>query len=210
MTLPPNRQALSSGSNSGHGIMMKIISGMAKGIVLETPRGLEVRPTAVRARGSLMDSIFDWDGLRIADLCAGSGAVGLEAASRGAAEVLFVENNSAHCRIIENNAGKIIKSGAHFDYKIIRADILNPLSYTFYMPVPDIIFADPPYHESLRLFTALMGNSDFKKWSMTATLIWELPDQKGCSGMFLTAAPSERPIRIRSMGSASFIFVDKP
>lgn len=189
--------------------MIKIVSGTAKGTILETPSGQEMRPTSVRARCSLMDSMFPWHGRRVADLCAGSGAMGLEAASRGAAELLFAEKNPKHCRIIENNTAKIKKSGAEFNFKIIRSDILNVASYSRWLSNPDIIFIDPPYAESLALFTAIMKDQDFLEWSGSATLIWELPDERGTAGHFLDIVIPERTINIRRFGSTSFIFVEK-
>ena len=70
---------------------MNVISGIAKGIVLETPKGLSVRPTAARAKKSLFDSYRNWTGKTVVDLFAGTGAFGIEAASRGAANVYFIE-----------------------------------------------------------------------------------------------------------------------
>lgn len=189
--------------------MIKIVSGTAKGTILETPLGQDVRPTSVRARCSLMDSMFPWHGRRVADLCAGSGAIGLEAASRGATDLLFVEKDLKHCRIIENNTIKVQKSGNEFTFKIIRSDILNVASYSRWLPTPDVIFIDPPYAESLTLFTAMMKDQDFLEWSGSATLIWELPDERGTTGHFLNIAVPERTINIRQFGSTSFIFMAK-
>ena len=68
---------------------MEIISGLARGVQLTVPPGETVRPTAARARKALFDSLGDLAGTRVADLCAGAGGLGLEAASRGAAEAVF-------------------------------------------------------------------------------------------------------------------------
>ena len=70
---------------------MNIISGIARGIVIEAPKGLSVRPTSARAKKSLFDSYRDWTGKTVVDLYAGTGAFGLEAASRGAVNIFFVE-----------------------------------------------------------------------------------------------------------------------
>ena len=92
---------------------MRISAGKARGIVLNVPPGLSVRPTAGRARQALFDSIGDLSGLTILDLCAGSGGIGLEAASRNAGTVVFVENLSKNIRIIEENIEKVRKALAN-------------------------------------------------------------------------------------------------
>ena len=71
---------------------MQIIAGKARGLELETAPTMEVRPTLARARKALFDSMGDWTDGVILDLCAGSGALGLEAASRGSSDILMVEN----------------------------------------------------------------------------------------------------------------------
>ena len=70
---------------------MEITGGIAKGVTVKVPSGVEVRPTSVRSRRALFDMLGDLSGKRFCDLFAGSGAVGIEAASRGAAHVLLVE-----------------------------------------------------------------------------------------------------------------------
>ena len=82
---------------------MQIIAGCARGMELETPPGLGVRPTAVRARKALFDSLGEWRGRRVLDLFAGSGALGLEAASRGAALLVAVEQENLHFRVLTRN-----------------------------------------------------------------------------------------------------------
>ena len=71
---------------------MNIISGKARRILLTVPKGMAVRPTSVRARKALFDSLGDFSGANVVDLFSGSGSLGLEAASRGAAKVVMVEN----------------------------------------------------------------------------------------------------------------------
>ena len=189
--------------------MIKIISGTARGAILETPSSQDIRPTTIRARCSLMDSLSPWHGKRVADICAGSGAVGLEAASRGASDLLFIEKNLKHCQIIENNIAKIQKSGAKANFKVVRSDILNVATYSQSLPTPDIVFIDPPYAESVELFTTLMKNHEFLEWSCSATLIWELPDECGSAGHILDITVPERETSIRRFGSTLFILMKK-
>lgn len=80
---------------------------MAKGISLKVPGGALVRPTAVRARRALFDSLGDLGGGSVCDLFAGSGAVGFEFASRGAESVLFVEKSPQSLSALKSNLRKI-------------------------------------------------------------------------------------------------------
>lgn len=187
---------------------MKIVSGTARGIPLQAPPGLEVRPTSVRARCALMDSLRDFAGRKVVDLCAGSGGIGLEAASRGAAEVLFVEANRRHCRFIEENIAGIRKAGVEFEAKVVCSDILDCRNYISRMDAPDLIFADPPYAESAELWSSLCGRPEFQEWARSAKIVWELPDVPGSAGLFLNCRIPGREGRVRRLGSASFFIVD--
>ncbi len=187
---------------------MKIVSGMARGIMLQAPSGLEVRPTSVRARCALMDSLRDFTGRRVVDLCAGSGGIGLEAASRGASEILFVEANFRHCSFIKSNIEKVRKAGAQFEAEVVCSDIRDCGNYISRLSEPDLIFADPPYAESAGLFTALWAKPEFREWAGNSKVVWELPDSPGGAGVFLNCAIPEREGRIRRLGSALFFIVD--
>ena len=90
---------------------LKIISGLARGIMLDTPSDRSMRPTSGRAREALFSSLGSVEGKRFADIFAGSGAIGLEAASRGAAEVTLLEANAMHVKLIERNIAKLRKAG---------------------------------------------------------------------------------------------------
>ncbi len=90
--------------------MTRIISGAAGGRALATPRGAATRPTADRVREALfsrLDHLDLLDGTRVLDLYAGSGALGLEAASRGAGDVLAVESDRATAALVRRNARSI-------------------------------------------------------------------------------------------------------
>ena len=90
---------------------MRIIAGRWRGRVLEAPRGRGTRPTADRVRETLFSMLASrlgsFEDLRVADLFAGSGALGFEALSRGAAQASFVENDSKAAAIIRANAEKL-------------------------------------------------------------------------------------------------------
>jgi 16S rRNA (guanine966-N2)-methyltransferase len=119
---------------------VRIIAGAWRGRPIEAPPGQGTRPTADRVRETLFSMLASrlgsFEGLRVADLFAGSGALGLEALSRGAAHATFVENDPAAAAIIRRNAGKL---GAEVQVLAGSAFAL-PGSDPF-----DLIFADPPY-----------------------------------------------------------------
>ncbi len=163
---------------------MNIISGTAKGIELTVPSGLAVRPTSVRARKALFDSLGDFAGANVVDLFAGCGSLGLEAASRGAAKVVFVENSRAHCKTIEENIEKTSRAGVSSEMTVIPTDALGG-AYRLKMPEPDIIFSDPPYPVSIECFEQMMADERFVEWANGSYLIWEIPADSGAAGKFM-------------------------
>ena len=119
---------------------MRIISGKWRGRTLEAPAGIGTRPTADRVRETLFSMLASRMGsledLRVADLFAGSGALGFEALSRGAAEAVFVENDAKAAATIKRNADKL-----GISVQLIGSSALAlPRSLPF-----DLVFADPPY-----------------------------------------------------------------
>ena len=121
---------------------MRIIAGHFRGRSLEAPRGSATRPTGDRVREALFSMLASrvgsFEGLRIADLYAGSGALGLEALSRGAASAIFVEADGSAQAAIKANAAKL---GVADRVRILGGSALAlPRSEPF-----DLIFADPPY-----------------------------------------------------------------
>ena len=121
---------------------MRIITGKAKGIVLKTPKGDNTRPTAERVKEAVFSMLqFDIEGRCVLDLFAGSGQMGLEALSRGAASATFVDKSKEAVNLIKENLEKthLKESGIVFqcDYlEFIRRN--TGKSY-------DIIIIDPPY-----------------------------------------------------------------
>lgn len=124
---------------------MKITGGLAGGIPIEVLKGNRTRPTTDRIRESLFGSLRErLDGARVLDLFAGSGALGLEAASRGACRVDFVEKHAGTCQNIQKNAAKLLKAGVEATLKVHTTDSYRYLKSSGLEPV-DLIFADPPY-----------------------------------------------------------------
>ncbi|CAB4243871.1 N-6 DNA methylase [Methylacidimicrobium sp. AP8] len=120
---------------------LRVISGTAGGLRLEIPRGVEIRPALDRVKGAIFSSLGDRVvGKRVLDLYAGTGSLGIESLSRGAAEATFVDLAGACCRAIRNNLAKTGFSG-----RVVEADALRFLSRD-----PgryDLVFASPPYEK---------------------------------------------------------------
>ncbi len=123
---------------------MRVIAGIAKGRKLKAPKGRETRPTADRVKEALFNilanRVIDATFL---DLFAGTGSIGIEALSRGAKEVVFVEQSPSVCRIISENLTLTGFSDHAVVYKHDVGRVLKTLGdkkYGF-----DLIFVDPPY-----------------------------------------------------------------
>ncbi|MEV0036932.1 16S rRNA (guanine(966)-N(2))-methyltransferase RsmD [Streptomyces sp. NPDC050804] len=125
--------------------MTRVIAGAAGGRRLAVPPGHGTRPTSDRAREGLFSSwqslLGTLDGIRIADLYAGSGAVGLEALSRGAAHALLVESDSRAVRTVRENVAALGLPGAEVRLGKAEQIVLGPAPDTPY----DLVFLDPPY-----------------------------------------------------------------
>lgn len=124
---------------------MRVIKGKAKGRRLKASKGLDIRPTSDKVKESIFNIIGDKiDGAVFLDLCAGIGNVGIEAASRGAGEVVFVENNL--------RAVKLIRENLLLCNLVDYADVIFSDAIKFLKAAErqfDIIFFDPPYRSGL-------------------------------------------------------------
>ncbi|MFI0450499.1 16S rRNA (guanine(966)-N(2))-methyltransferase RsmD [Actinomadura sp. 6N118] len=124
--------------------MTRVIAGSAGGRRLAVPPGRDTRPTSDRAREGLFSTVQallgPLDGLRVADLFAGSGAVGLEALSRGAAHALLVESHPRAIKVVRENAAALGLPGARPVADKVERLVRRPPDEPY-----DLIFADPPY-----------------------------------------------------------------
>jgi 16S rRNA (guanine966-N2)-methyltransferase len=124
--------------------MTRIIGGKAGGRRITTPRGVNTRPTSDRVREALFSAIESWcgslSGLRFLDLYAGSGAVGLEAWSRGAGVVTLVEQDRRTASMISANARDLGFPKAHVITGSVSAVLARPPTAPY-----DVAFLDPPY-----------------------------------------------------------------
>jgi len=126
----------------------RIIAGQARGRRLQVPAGTMTRPTSDRAREGLfssLQSLSDVDGARVLDLYAGSGALGLEALSRGAVSATFVEDDPHALNAIRDNIATTMLPGGY----------VVPMTVELYLaaePEPryDVAFLDPPYELNVR------------------------------------------------------------
>jgi 16S rRNA (guanine(966)-N(2))-methyltransferase RsmD len=124
---------------------MRIIGGRAKGVTLYAPKGLFVRPTSDRVKESIFNILSSLDGRSFLDLYAGSGSMGLEALSRGASRVVFVEKTRSCIEAIRRNL-VLIRIGLSSEVIGATAEqgirMLGRRRESF-----DIVFADPPYEK---------------------------------------------------------------
>ncbi|HYZ24102.1 MAG TPA: 16S rRNA (guanine(966)-N(2))-methyltransferase RsmD [Rhodopila sp.] len=132
---------------------MRIVGGAWRGRTLTAPPGQGTRPTADRVRQALFDMLIHapWggrqvlDGAVVLDVFAGTGALGLEALSRGAASAYFIENDSAALRVLRAN---VTACGAAKQVTILAADVLT-LAPARMSVGAGLVFLDPPYGHDL-------------------------------------------------------------
>ncbi len=142
--------------------MTRIIAGAHGGRRLTAPSGDRTRPTSDRVREaffSALESMVDLEGARFADLYAGSGAVGLEALSRGASFTLLVESDARAARVIRDN---IVALRAGASARLVTGRVGQVLAQPPEGGPFDVVFADPPYaapdDEVAELQRALLDN----------------------------------------------------
>jgi 16S rRNA (guanine966-N2)-methyltransferase len=123
----------------------RVIAGAAGGRRLAVPGGMSTRPTSDRAReglfGTVLSELGSLAGMRVLDLFAGSGAVGLEALSRGASHVLLVESDDRAVAVIKANIAVVGLAGAQVSAARVERLLARPPDVAPY----DLAFADPPY-----------------------------------------------------------------
>jgi 16S rRNA (guanine966-N2)-methyltransferase len=127
---------------------MRVIAGRFKRRLLKAPKGMDTRPTSDRLRESLF-SILGWEriqGARVLDLFAGTGALGIEALSRGALYAVFIEKNSQTLKVLHENIQSL---GLRQESRILRWDIQKDLRCLKGEAPFDLIFMDPPYGRGL-------------------------------------------------------------
>ena len=165
---------------------MRVIAGTARSLPLQTPKGLDTRPTTDRIRETLFNMLSPCvPGCRFLDLFAGSGAIAVEALSRGAAWAVLVEKEAQALRCMRENLAFTRLNGRA---EILGMDVMAALSYLEQKNTApfDIIFMDPPYH---------------KDWERQAlTRLADSPLAKEDTWMIVEAALDTDFSRVREIG----------
>ncbi len=146
---------------------MRVISGNNRGMQLLAPEGMDTRPTQDRIKETLFNMIaFDVPDAYFLDLFAGSGQMGIEALSRGAAEAVFVEKDKNAINCIEKN---ITKARLEDSSKVLKMDVTAALNSLNSHEPFDIVFMDPPYNKEIE--KAVLNQLKDKSFISKDTLI---------------------------------------
>jgi 16S rRNA (guanine966-N2)-methyltransferase len=158
---------------------VRIVAGSRKGHRIAAPGGVVTRPTSDRVREAVFSIVGSVEGASVLDLFAGSGAMGLEALSRGAASCVFVERDRAAARVIQANLEKLRLTGA----VVVTGDAAAALREERDRGrLYDLVLVDPPYDEWERheprlaeLIPAVLGDSGLVVVETSARVELELP-----------------------------------
>ncbi|MGI8748968.1 MAG: 16S rRNA (guanine(966)-N(2))-methyltransferase RsmD, partial [Thermoleophilaceae bacterium] len=132
---------------------MRVVAGTHRGRRLHRPPGLGTRPTSDRVREALFSMLADnVTGARVLDLFAGSGALGIEALSRGAARAVFVESSRSTVETVQRNLSEL-----GLDARVHRRDALSYLRGAGGSSHYDLVFLDPPYDCAPRVAAPVAG-----------------------------------------------------
>ncbi len=154
--------------------MSRIVAGVAGGCRLAVPAGTRVRPTSDRVREAVFSALESargpWTGARVLDLYAGTGALGLEALSRGAARVEMVEHARPVLSVLRRNVATVGLPGAHVVAvrveKYLRAPAAGPPDRAV-----DVVLADPPYPLPGRAVTEVLAALVRQSWLADDALV---------------------------------------
>ena len=173
---------------------MRIVAGKAGGIRLSAPKGIDIRPTSDRAKEAVFNSLHSRsviEGAEVLDLFAGTGALGIEALSRGAKKATFVDKSSESLELIKEN---VKKSGFEKTSEIVKEDSLKWLQKS--SKSLDLVLLDPPY--------------SFKNWSELLDAL--LQKQPGIvvieSNREIDPGPNWHVDSIRQYGSSVVVVID--
>ena len=129
--------------------MPRVVTGRFRGAVLQAPEGDRTRPTTDKVKEALFSIIQSYvPGSEFLDLYSGSGQIGIEALSRGAAKAVFIENNKKALAVIKENLEKTHLSE---NAEIIASDAVSALIRLEHTGPADVIFIDPPYNRGYEL-----------------------------------------------------------
>ena len=186
--------------------MTRVIAGAARGRRLAVPSGRLTRPTSDRAREGLFGTLTaipgPLDGARVLDLYAGSGAVGLEALSRGADRVLFVEADAGAARVIRGNLAVVgLPGGQIVTGRVQRVLARGPGPELAGEPGYDLVVADPPYAAADEDVAAMLAALRDGSWLATGAV---LAVERATRSEPVHWPPGYVPDRSRRYGEATF------
>ncbi|HZR49411.1 MAG TPA: 16S rRNA (guanine(966)-N(2))-methyltransferase RsmD [Streptosporangiaceae bacterium] len=180
--------------------MARVIAGESRGRRLAVPAGRDTRPTSDRAREGLFGTISSiagpLDGQRVLDLYAGSGAVGLEALSRGAEHVTLVESAAPALRVIRANITALGMPGAEVAGDRVERFLSQKPGAPYH-----VVFADPPYATPDEQIAAMLTALDAHGWLASGALV--VVERATRSGS-LDWPQGYVPVRARRYGEATF------
>lgn len=183
---------------------MRIIAGEYRGRVLKSPFDTKTRPTSDRLRETLFNILSPRisSGIRFLDLCAGTGAVGIEAISRGAQFATFIDKSRRACALIEENLDLLRVPEEQTEVICNSAENFVSRSHA---PGWDIIFFDPPYKNDYAITIYEIGNTDFDLLRKDGVLVVEHHAKNELPG----AVGSLRRRRIVKQGETRLSFYEK-
>ncbi len=154
---------------------MRIIAGTAKGRKLSSPKGMKTRPTSDRAREAIFSIVDDLVvDARVLDLYSGTGAMGLEALSRGAGQAVFVETDPAALRCLNAN---IETCRCQDRSEVVSRSVISYLEKIDSGDDFDLVFADPPYKGDLGSLTLLTISKNAKPLKRCLIILEHAPDK---------------------------------
>jgi len=149
----------------------RVVAGLAGGRRLQVPSGGTTRPTSQRVREALFSTLTTrlggWDGVAVLDLYAGSGALGLEALSRGAARCLLVERDPRVLRALRRNVEAVGLPGA----QVHAGDVATVLAAAPSDPPADLVLVDPPYAVGAAELSRVLHLLDTSGWMALGGLV---------------------------------------
>ncbi|MBG0815412.1 16S rRNA (guanine(966)-N(2))-methyltransferase RsmD [Planomonospora sp. ID82291] len=179
--------------------MSRVIAGVAGGRRLAVPPGNRTRPTSDRAREGIFSTVGSLlgplDGVRVLDLYAGSGAIGLEALSRGAARALLVESDARAVRTIRENIASLGLPGAELAADRVERVLARGAAEPY-----DLVFADPPYAVTAEEVDAVLERLRDGGWLAADALVAVERESRGKDLVWPAGYEEER---VRRYGEAS-------
>jgi 16S rRNA (guanine(966)-N(2))-methyltransferase RsmD len=175
----------------------RIIAGTHRGRRIATPDGADTRPTADRVREALFGALGPVDGLRVLDLYAGSGAVGLEALSRGADHALLVESDPKAAKVARENVALL---GAGRQAVLAVGRVAQTLGYGPNGDRYDIVYADPPYALPEEDVTAVLAALVERGWLAPGAAVVVERSRRSPEPGWPAGVPGITPERCRRYG----------